>query len=1191
MTMFRKKIAAVTLISCLLSQAVSVSVWANVEDRVISNKLSFGGRYPAKTENSFKKEKATPDNAEEEKATPSDANEEKEPPKIALFQQKFSYEKSILSYAYDNELTVNDGNGYLNASEDVNEIKDLNEFTLNLNFRTSRNGIQSLFYAGSDKADTQDQYFNLYISERGVGLEVRDGVANPGIAASASVVDGRYHALALSFKRNEYYRVYLDGQLILNHTDAADTARFLDSLDIDGGPNTMTFGKGTRVAGNNYPYTGTLNKIDLFAEALPEEEIMRMHGVIDAVQEGAAISEEELPAFTGSNSFNMSDDLGQIAALEQGSVHIRYRVSDFNNTSNGNMALFSVSDQKANGTYGIMFINPKSDQMGIYMTNGGTELLNIRADMPEDVTIKDQEWHTASFVANKRLGKYMLYMDGKLCGTGEINGFFNNLSGADTVLAGGLSTKSMKHSWALKGNVDLLEVYANPLTEKNVDSLHEMTKRVVEAELPESAVKSEPENLFYSTYDDSLGYRIPSLYTTQNGVTIAAIDKRNSHNSDYGNIDISIRRSTDSGQTWSSPKVILDLPSGGDDLAAYFIDASMVEDKQTGMLHLLVDMFPESKGLMQPGMLKPGTGYREVEGKKYLELRDYYQVNSGSNLNKPQTNQVYIVKEDGFVYLVGRDDSLTKSEYYIPDVAEGSLFKGADRTPAGNIYLYTGNDKGELTVLRASYLWMISSRDDGETWSDPVDLTPMVKEEWMLFLGTGPGVGIQIENGEHAGRLVFPVYFANRNVRGSQASAVIYSDDHGKTWQRGKSPVELRGVDNLETMNNDSLILTESQVVEVGNEGRLKIFMRNYGERVSTATSDDGGATWKNFKKDQNLFDSYCQLSIIKYQDQLEYEGVLQDAYIFSNPARGGRNDGTVRIGFYDETRDEFIWPYQQLIHKNKFQYSCLTNLPDKQIGLLYEGDVPNMRFTKFSTDWITAPRSKTVGAPSIIRIRMDQSDRKLTFTVDFDMNMLKVGTPVLNLLVDGRKAQGVYESGDSSEQYVFSYELKDKKSHRITAVNVSGGEGAFIGNFRNQLPKDVSYEFVVETDQTVSDSNTYESDNITVSQKKIPASTGNAQDWVLDEKGWKMSDGKGGVIQNAWKQVNQIWYYLGVDGYMKTGWQFLDAEWYYMDQSGAMKTGWILIGETWYYLYSDGSMAANTKIEGYYLDETGAMK
>lgn len=56
----------------------------------------------------------------------------------------------------------------------------------------------------------------------------------------------------------------------------------------------------------------------------------------------------------------------------------------------------------------------------------------------------------------------------------------------------------------------------------------------------------------------------------------------------------------------------------------------------------------------------------------------------------------------------------------------------------------------------------------------------------MSFLVTGPGRGIQLQNGKKKGRQVFPVYYMNKY--GKQSSSVIYSDDHGESWKRGESP-------------------------------------------------------------------------------------------------------------------------------------------------------------------------------------------------------------------------------------------------------------------------------------------------------------------------------------------------------------------------------------------------------------------
>lgn len=101
------------------------------------------------------------------------------------------------------------------------------------------------------------------------------------------------------------------------------------------------------------------------------------------------------------------------------------------------------------------------------------------------------------------------------------------------------------------------------------------------------------------------------------------------------------------------------------------------------------------------------------------------------------------------------------------------------------------------------------------------------------------------------------------------------------------------------------------------------------------------------------------------------------------------------------------------------------------------------------------------------------------------------------------------------------------------------------------------------------------------------------AQGWYKDANGtWYY--GKEGTVAKGWLNVNGIWYLLDdTTGAMKTGWQQVNGTWYYMDASGAMKTGWLNLNGTYYYLESWGGMATGWKnVNGswYYLQGSGAM-
>lgn len=210
------------------------------------------------------------------------------------------------------------------------------------------------------------------------------------------------------------------------------------------------------------------------------------------------------------------------------------------------------------------------------------------------------------------------------------------------------------------------------------------------------------------------------------------------------------------------------------------------------------------------------------------------------------------IREDGIVY----DNAANPTDYRVvtkcqaPYQEFGNLYKNGEFK--GNIYRYTGADKGELSVMRTQYLWLTYSEDDGKTWSVPKDITPQVKTNDMIFLGTGPGVGIQLKNG----KLAIPVYSATGNVGGTQSSAIIISDD-GEHWTLKESPNPNHNIDASKP------ILTESQLIQAPNED-LYLFMRNggaYSGRVKVSVSSDEGTTWSEPQRIENIpsiLSAYC---------------------------------------------------------------------------------------------------------------------------------------------------------------------------------------------------------------------------------------------------------------------------------------------------------------------------------------------
>lgn len=199
------------------------------------------------------------------------------------------------------------------------------------------------------------------------------------------------------------------------------------------------------------------------------------------------------------------------------------------------------------------------------------------------------------------------------------------------------------------------------------------------------------------------------------------------------------------------------------------------------------------------------------------------------------------------------------------------------------------------------------SEDNGETWSEPVEITQDVKLDHWTWYATGPSHGIQLKDGT----LVIPAdHIENRKMM----AHVIYSRDGGNTWQLGGT------VPGGE----------EATLVELDN-GDLYINIRPVrpGHRV-TAISHDKGLTWTEISHDTSLPDPACQGNLIEIEKN---EGSL---YLFTNPADSlHREMMTVRLSD-DECK---TWSKSKILYEGMASYSALSLIDAENdiIGCIFE--------------------------------------------------------------------------------------------------------------------------------------------------------------------------------------------------------------------------------------------------------------
>lgn len=215
-------------------------------------------------------------------------------------------------------------------------------------------------------------------------------------------------------------------------------------------------------------------------------------------------------------------------------------------------------------------------------------------------------------------------------------------------------------------------------------------------------------------------------------------------------------------------------------------------------------------------------------------------------------------------------------------------------------------------------VFVLGSDDDGHTWSAAREITADVKKSNWAWYATGPGKGIQLTKGKRAGRLVIP---CNHIVVKSAKnySHVIYSDDAGNSWKLG-------GITKQDSVN-------ESTVAELSN-GKLMLNMRNASKKRQrqVAISKNAGKSWSKIKPDTVLIEPVCEGNLLSYT----YAG-KPPALLFSNPASTTtRTQMTLRVS-YDNGK---TWAGKKLLYAGPSAYSCLTVLPNGNIGCYYEAGI-----------------------------------------------------------------------------------------------------------------------------------------------------------------------------------------------------------------------------------------------------------
>ncbi|MBP1994488.1 sialidase family protein [Paenibacillus eucommiae] len=170
---------------------------------------------------------------------------------------------------------------------------------------------------------------------------------------------------------------------------------------------------------------------------------------------------------------------------------------------------------------------------------------------------------------------------------------------------------------------------------------------------------------------------------------------------------------------------------------------------------------------------------------------------------------------------ISQDGGRTWGESYLIQENIGVknvMNQGIVRLKSGALALFFAKQDDSAHI----YMYMIRSYDEGRTWDEPLQMTPLAG-----FQTTANDRAVVLSSG----RIIIPLGGDTESIPGKVGAFTIYSDDEGETWQFG------------DFVNWTTGYPAEPVLVEL-KDHRLMILIRTMQGHIIKAYSEDEGETW-----------------------------------------------------------------------------------------------------------------------------------------------------------------------------------------------------------------------------------------------------------------------------------------------------------------------------------------------------------
>lgn len=244
--------------------------------------------------------------------------------------------------------------------------------------------------------------------------------------------------------------------------------------------------------------------------------------------------------------------------------------------------------------------------------------------------------------------------------------------------------------------------------------------------------------------------------------------------------------------------------------------------------------------------------------------------------------------------------------------------------------------------LQYARVFYLRSDDDGQTWSQPREITGTIagfrdRYDWKV-VGNGCGHAIQLREGPHRGRLVLAVWLSvgtGGHAHRPSDLAAIYSDDRGQTWQRGDF---IARSGDAAASGEPILNPSETMLVELSG-GRVLANIRSESQRHRRllSVSPDGATGWSTPAFQEELLEPICMASMIRLADGRLLFSNPDNLLVRGKPGQPGRNRDRANLTVKLSADQGRTWPLACVIDPGPSGYSDLAAAPDGSVVCFYE--------------------------------------------------------------------------------------------------------------------------------------------------------------------------------------------------------------------------------------------------------------